>query len=298
MNPRSLWLFTDGSKLQDHRTGAGWVLYCAGRRITPAYLPLGQFSEVYDAEAEALRQGLKAAISHPLAGSMDMLWACLDNKAVVTAVHSSPTGSSTSALHECQDLLRQWEARQGRFSTLPPGKAGVVWVPSHVGIAGNEEADSEAKAGAAQPVADHPQRMTAAGARRWVREATEQDFMAYREDLAPDKQLRQDCARLRPSPELALPRAALARLLAARSGHGDFAAYHDRFNHMDAERRCRCGAFKKPDHFLHCRVARFKELLRDEHGQQLTSTELLSTARGARLFAAWAAASDFFTTTP
>ena len=31
------------------------------------------------------------------------------------------------------------------------------------------------------------------------------------------------------------------RLLAAWSGHGDFAAYHRRFGHLDAQMRCRCG---------------------------------------------------------
>src|SRR4051812_44068621 len=47
----------------------------------------------------------------------------------------------------------------------------------------------------------------------------------------------------------------MARWLAARSGHGDFATYHERFNHASAEMLCRCGARKAPLHFSSCRKA-------------------------------------------
>ena len=42
--------------------------------------------------------------------------------------------------------------------------------------------------------------------------------------------------------ELLLPRFILGKTLAARTGHGDFADYHERFNHEDASLHCRCGA--------------------------------------------------------
>lgn len=56
--------------------------------------------------------------------------------------------------------------------------------------------------------------------------------------------------------ELRLPRHLFARILAARTGHGDFADYHERFNHEDAHLYCRCGARKSPVHFFFCRVAK------------------------------------------
>ena len=49
-------------------------------------------------------------------------------------------------------------------------------------------------------------------------------------------------------PELHLPQAALGRLLAARSGYGDFAWYHERFEHDDALLTCSCGRRKEPTH--------------------------------------------------
>ena len=57
-------------------------------------------------------------------------------------------------------------------------------------------------------------------------------------------------------PELLLPCAALCRLLAARSGHGDFAEYHERFKHDDALLTCSCGRRKEPFHLYSCREGR------------------------------------------
>ncbi|KAF5500029.1 hypothetical protein CGCA056_v014966 [Colletotrichum aenigma] len=54
-------------------------------------------------------------------------------------------------------------------------------------------------------------------------------------------------------PELALPRAILHHLIAARSGHGDFEQYHQRFNHTEALLTCSCGEAKEVDHLVYCR---------------------------------------------
>ena len=48
--------------------------------------------------------------------------------------------------------------------------------------------------------------------------------------------------------ELDLPRASLARLLSIRSMHGDFAWYHQKFHHDDANLTCSCGLDKTPEH--------------------------------------------------
>ena len=49
-------------------------------------------------------------------------------------------------------------------------------------------------------------------------------------------------------PLLDLPRAALSLVLANITGHGDFAQYHERFGHDDAEAQCQCGRDKAPGH--------------------------------------------------
>jgi hypothetical protein len=58
--------------------------------------------------------------------------------------------------------------------------------------------------------------------------------------------------------ELSLPRTVLHRLLALRTGHGDFTAYHRRFNHdeNDCEMQCpHCGMDKTPEHLVFCRFS-------------------------------------------
>lgn len=56
-------------------------------------------------------------------------------------------------------------------------------------------------------------------------------------------------------PELALSRAVYARLIAARTGHGDFAAYHHRWKHETANIHCTCGREKSVGHLVQCRKA-------------------------------------------
>ena len=61
---RDFWLYTDGSKLEDGRTGAGWVLYGFKQRLDSGSFAPHANSEVYDAEARALEAGVRAASEH------------------------------------------------------------------------------------------------------------------------------------------------------------------------------------------------------------------------------------------
>ncbi|OAQ57404.1 reverse transcriptase [Pochonia chlamydosporia 170] len=60
-------------------------------------------------------------------------------------------------------------------------------------------------------------------------------------------------AELQKLPELTLPRRLLGYLLAARSHHGDFADYHERFHPGQATLECPCGRQKSPTHLFYCR---------------------------------------------
>ncbi|TQV90122.1 reverse transcriptase [Cordyceps javanica] len=60
-------------------------------------------------------------------------------------------------------------------------------------------------------------------------------------------------AELKKLPKLTLQRRQLGDILAARTHHGDFADYHERFNHEDAVIDCPCGRRKSPTHLFYCR---------------------------------------------
>ena len=98
---------------------------------------------------------------------------------------------------------------------------------------------------------------------RIVREKAAAAFKSWWEKEAPARykelgiRLASGCP-----PELELARATLHRLLAARFGHGDFADYHERFEHEDAVLECSCGKRKAPEHFLLCDKVRARDLPR------------------------------------
>ncbi|ODM14248.1 hypothetical protein SI65_10327 [Aspergillus cristatus] len=92
--------------------------------------------------------------------------------------------------------------------------------------------------------------------------------------------------------ELLLPRAALGRLLAARSVHGDFAEYHECFKHEDAPLTCSCSRRKEPSHFYYCREGR--KAAAHPWGQQPVA-DILTTKGGFTAYADWLEKSQFYT---
>ena len=94
--------------------------------------------------------------------------------------------------------------------------------------------------------------------------------------------------------ELQLPRPVLGRLLASRTGHGDFADYHERFQHADAYLFCRCGGRKAPLHFLFCPIAKRKARRPPGHPSEVIPY-LLGSVKGAQKLATWLAETEFYT---
>ena len=177
-NQRALWLFTDGSRLHNSRTGAVWVAFCAGRQIFSRHVGLGTYLEVYNTEARALHQGLQATIAHSLMGYMETIYACLGNQAVAMAMYQHPKGTSATTLQKCKDLIKKWDTRpRSQPSThLKQGTALVLWVRGHRGILGNKAANKESQRGANLPLQLHSREMSAAGAKQWAREAANPGF--------------------------------------------------------------------------------------------------------------------------
>ncbi|KAK2778478.1 hypothetical protein CKAH01_11723 [Colletotrichum kahawae] len=134
------------------------------------------------------------------------------------------------------------------------------WSPGHQGIKGNEEADSLAKEGTTLP-APRGQLATLSGIKRLARERSYRQYRKWwkREATPRYTQLGLKASLAYP-PELALPRAYLHHLLAARSGHGDFKQYHQRFDHTEALLTCSCGEAKEVDHLVYCRKTLVRRL--------------------------------------
>ncbi|CVL09069.1 related to reverse transcriptase [Fusarium mangiferae] len=235
----NLVVYSDGSLSEEGVASYGFTIHQDNLPIVDGSGRLGP-AEVFDAEARGALEGLKAALNLQESATQSIS-ICLDNLAAASCLQGTPSDSS-------QDVFLEFQALAASH-----GNTHVRWVPGHTDIPGNEQADRLAKAASSFPEPEGA-RPTLAYLRRITRQKPKDTFEAWWTASAPEQYKRLNLkATTGCPPELSLPRAALHHLLAARSLHGDFAAYHERFGHGDARLVCSCGRRKAPDHIFYCR---------------------------------------------
>jgi ribonuclease HI len=285
-------VFSDGSKLANRQSGGGFALFQAGHLFLRSSFSLGPGKEVFDAEAEAALAGIKAAMARYTARFATNLWICLDNLEVAMRLLSPSTGTSQAVFESFRELAATWPLRE-RLPHTKEGSVRIRWVPGHAQIPENEAADLAAKEGAAAP----PPRSCEYSFASLKRQAkTDAMTAAHTLWMSTAPQSYQDLgitsSHGRPE-ELRLPRLLLGHILAARSGHGDFADFHERFQHEDAYLHCRCGARKSPIHFFFCRIAK-RRAPRPPGPPSEVIPFLLGTGKGAARLAAYLTETRFF----
>lgn len=246
-----LVVFTDGSH-ERLGLGYGWVIYRGGKQISTGNGKIDDCSVVYDAEVIGALRGLQEAVRrlprHWLSEPVDerpTIWVCLDNTGAIWGHQATGTISAQWAFLDFHKLARDHNVR-------------LKWSPGHCDIPGNEKADALAKIGAKNGQPDPEAYPTAYGiksiARRQLRRLERAWWDKEKTRLSERyKQHNLDFTRTPSKALTALPRQLLHHYLAIRTGHGDFAWYHRRFNHPDAELRCACGRWKDPEHVIYCR---------------------------------------------
>ena len=205
---------------------------------------------------------------------------CLDNTSVVDGLNGHPPESSQNIFLRFQELATAHEA-------------GVIvkWVPGHRDIEGNEAADTLAKEGALQEVT-----ITTAPTISWVRRELgrkkKKEFAQWWEAQKEPRYQSVFSFAVTIEPLVSFKRATLHRLLAARSGHGDFAGYHERFSHTDSNNHCSCGERKTPQHVFFCGKLRGNRLL-PRHAPRAAFQQFLGERSGE--WARFVEKSNFFT---
>lgn len=201
--------------------------------------------------------------------------------------------SSQEIFIDALEAVKIWKSRS-RLPHISEGEIKVRWVPSHAGIEGNELADAEAKKGPSTPFQNDQSKLSIAALALWKTSQMCQTREKWWENHAPQSYVKLGINTAPYFPkELLLSRKALGQVIAARTGHGDFASYHARFNHRDANMHCLCRSPKSPKHFLFCRI------LRRRHGRpdgpiRLVLPKLLGTPEGAVTLTNWLGQAQFY----
>ncbi|KAL2885136.1 putative double-stranded RNA/RNA-DNA hybrid binding protein [Ceratocystis lukuohia] len=239
----TMWAYSDGSRNSDGDTGAGWAVYFRGKILAQGKGSCGRYREVADAEAIAALKAVRAA-AEVAPSQAEGLNLCVDNLGVVKRIgrRMQKPGTSQLAIDEIRRTLARWQGGSDNLALdKPVGK--VHWVPGHCEVPGNEAVDQLAKAGCKSEDLLVPKAtMSLTAARRWRNEAFKADFRNWMKENCPKiKHLGGALNWPRPYDigwMKGLHRGTVARILAARSGHGDFKEYHVWLNHRNAELHC------------------------------------------------------------
>ncbi|KAI1007080.1 hypothetical protein K3495_g1143 [Podosphaera aphanis] len=308
-------LHTDGLKQSDGLTGAGYVadqgvyhyvsvisisiLYKKGNpdrgvQIFQRSIPLGKGLEVFDAEAIGALEGAKSALASSTTKFATNLWVFLDNLEVASRLLTPFSGSSRAVFDEFLKLEPEWQ-RRFRLPHITQGEIKVRWVPGHSSIPRNVAADKLANEACHLLLASESP-YSNAGLKRWLKSLVPQAAGRLWRCLFPQLEtyhhLEINTAPSNPK-ELRLPRDTLERILAIRSSHGDFADYHERFSHQDANLFCRCGHRRAPLHFFFCHIAK-RRARRPQGPPSKLLPYLLGTHNGGLVLDKWSKQTCFY----
>lgn len=291
-------VFSDGSQLTKEGkrlAGAGWCAYQGNREILSGSLPLGGNQEVYDAEAYGALYGLKAASESSSTAYASRIIICLDNVSVACRLIRPESGSSEHVFKDYYKAVQDWGQRARKPWVRDQG-VEVWWCPGHTNIPGNERADQLAKE-AAKAIPAFPICSSYANIRRKGKEFSLKQHQLFWAKNIPDSYSNLRIRIAKSPPELLLPRKALGKLYAARSGHGDFANYHRRLKHTNYIGACSCGKPKTQIHPLLCLKAKGISKAFDnfkKSGVQTMIDRVLGTAEGAQAWAKWLDDTNYF----
>jgi ribonuclease HI len=135
-----LTLWSDGSRPEDGRVGAGVVWKSPQGSWRTQEFPLGKGKEVHDAKLYGAYMALETALRIGGQGPVTVL---LDSQAAIARLQHTEPGPEQAV------ALQIHKAAQSLY--IANREAIIQWIPGHHGAEGNEQADQAAKRAAARP---------------------------------------------------------------------------------------------------------------------------------------------------
>jgi len=138
---KTIIICTDGSQLDNGKTGCGWVIFCKNLeliQLSEGHCHLGERVVVFDAELHAVQEATSSLLT-TISPDADV-YICIDNRAAIDTLSFNKSNHEYTrrALNNIANLhLLGWKIR-------------TVLCPSHCDIPGNDRADTLAKQGASR----------------------------------------------------------------------------------------------------------------------------------------------------
>ena len=212
--------YTDGSKLESGRTGAG--VHFPGGKINDLVIYLGYYSSVFQAEVLAITLAAERLANYVSQDhEVERVTIYSDSQAAIKAVSAIRTKSHM--VEQCVDALNS-------LGTLT--EVRVQWTRAHIGTIGNETADFLAKEGAMMrcagpdPFLPVPYSACKMAVYRWISEDSKRKWSnlsscKLTKELFPQPLNKRGCCRL-----LDLNRRKLRLTLQILTGHGNFGSHN------------------------------------------------------------------------
>ncbi|KAJ5453717.1 uncharacterized protein N7458_004673 [Penicillium daleae] len=133
-------IWSDGSRLENGRSGAGIAWQETSEEWRTRSFPLGKGQDVFDAELVGAVQALQAALRMDGSGPITVL---LDSQAAIARLRHTQAGPGQGLTLRAHAVARALQER---------GREPIIqWVPGHCGVEWNEKADEAAKLAASRP---------------------------------------------------------------------------------------------------------------------------------------------------